>query len=89
MKSLDIPEGSKVIFKLKGVGSDTTVKECETYSPIKVEPNTILLIDNGLFCTDSFHPIVKDGGIYVVNVWLQDAYCVKGDMFYQSVSDSY
>lgn len=89
MKSMEIPEGSKVIFKLKGVGEDTTIKECEASSNIKVEPNAVILIDNGLFCTDSFHPIVKDGEVYVINVWIQDAYCVKNDTFYQSVSDGY
>lgn len=89
MKSMEIPEGAKIVFKLKGVGDDTTVKKCETNSKIKVEPNAVILIDNGLFCTDSFHPIVKDGETYVINVWIQDAYCVKEDMFYQSVGDTY
>lgn len=84
-----IPEGSKVKFKLHGVGSDDIFKTCEANNDIEVEGNSITMIDNGLFCTDGSKPVEQiDEETFVVNVWLQDAYYVRDDMFFSSISDA-
>lgn len=85
-----IPKRSKVQFKLHGVGGDVIVKTCESDSNIEIVNDAITIIDNGLFCTDSIKPVEQvDEKIYIINVCLQDAYCVKDDILYSSVTDAY
>lgn len=84
-----IPENSKVQFKLHGVGSDDIIKTCEASKDIEVVGDAITFIDNGLFVTSPGNPVEKvDDKTFIVNVWLQDAYCVKDNMFYESISDA-
>lgn len=83
-----IPEGSKVHFELHGVSSYDIIKTAEAYEDMEVLSNAILLIDDGLFCTDSINPVQKINDTeFKVIVWLQDAFIVKGDCFYSSLND--
>lgn len=83
-----IEEGSIVKFKIHGIGSDDIIKICTASKDIEVQPNVVTLINGGLYCTDSATPVEKEFGEYIVNVWLQDAYYVEENMFYESISDA-
>lgn len=83
-----IPEGSKVLFELHGVGSIDTIKKVETHVDVMVESNAILIIDSDLYCTDIMNPVEKvSDEEFKINIWLQDAHVVENDYFYESVSD--
>lgn len=83
-----IPEGSIVQFELRGVGGNDIIKTAEVYSDMEVLSNTILIIDDGLYSTDNINPVekIKENEFKII-IWLQDAFIVKGDYFYSSISD--
>lgn len=83
-----IPEGAKVNFELHGVGSDYIVKTAEVYEDMEVLSGAILVIEDGLYCTDNRKPVEKINDTeFKIIVWIQDAFAVKGDYFYSSISD--
>ncbi|EQC1535634.1 hypothetical protein AL714_13270 [Clostridium botulinum] len=84
-----IPEGSIVQFELRGVGGNDIIKTAEVYENMEVLSNTILLIDEGLYCTDNIKPVkkIKENEFKII-IWLQDAYVVKGNCFYNSISEA-
>ena len=83
-----IPEGSKVSFKLHGYGNPYIIKKCEANSDIQLYPNSIVMIDGGLYSMSLTLPLdINSEGEYIVDLYVQDAYCVKENMFYQSTSD--
>ena len=83
-----IPEGATVSFELHGVGSIDTIKKVQAHIDVTVERDSILIIDSTLFCTDSINPVEKLSDTeFEINIWLQDAYIVENDCFYESVGD--
>jgi hypothetical protein len=87
---LKINEGSKVMFKLHGCGSDDIIKTCTADKGMVIHSDSITLIDGGLYCTDSIQPVEEiDDETYIINIWIQDAYCVTNDTLYESINDSF
>ncbi|WP_039245724.1 hypothetical protein [Clostridium novyi] len=84
-----IPAGSIVQFELQGVGDNDIIKTAEVYGDMEVLSNAILLIDDGLYCTDNINPVekIKENEFKIV-IWLQDAFIVKDSYFYKSISDA-
>lgn len=84
-----ISEGSIVHFELHGVSDNDIIKTAEVYSDMEVLSNAILLIDDGLYCTDIARPVekIKDREFKII-IWLQDAFVVKNDYFYSSISEA-
>jgi len=82
-----IPEGSKVLFELQGTGSNDIIKKAEVYEDMEVISNAILLIEGGLYSTDSIKPVEKmNDNEFKIIIWLQDAFIARGDYFYSSIS---
>lgn len=56
---------------------------------MEILSNAILLIDDGLYCTDSVRPVekIKDREFKII-IWLQDVFVVKNDYFYSSISEA-
>lgn len=86
---LIIPEGSKIRFELRGVGnSNDIIKTAEVYENMEIWGNTILIIDDGLYCTDSINPVEKiNKNEFKIIIWFQDALIVKDDCLYKSLDN--
>lgn len=84
-----IPEGSIVQFELRGVSGNDIIKTAEVYEDMEVLSDTILLINGGLYCTDSIKPVkkIKEKEFKII-VWLQDALIVKDNYFYESSTNA-
>lgn len=88
-KSMVIPEGSKVQVMLKGCSSDYVIATAETSRDIKIEANSIMMIDGGLACTDSWMPVEKiNDDTYQINVYIQDAYGIRNGYLIESITES-
>lgn len=88
VEKLKIPEGSKIKFELHGAGNIQIVKTAEANEDMEIISNSILLIDNGLFCVNNVNSFRKiNDREFVVEIYLQDALVVKDSIFYNSLSD--
>lgn len=83
-----IPEGSIVQFELREISNNDIIKTAIVYKDMEVLSNAILLIDGGLYCTNIINPVEKlKENEFKIIIWLQDAFVVKDDYFYSSISD--
>lgn len=83
-----IPEKSIIHFELRGVSYNDLIKTVESYNDMEVLGDSLIIIDDGLYCTDSIKPVerIKENEFKII-IWLQDAYLVKESYLYSSISE--
>lgn len=80
-----IKEGSKLIVYING----DKHSEAQAMEDIKIQSNSVTMLDGMLLCTDGSKPTEKvDDGIYRVNCWLQDCFYIKDGEAYESASNA-
>lgn len=82
-----IPEGSKIVIYDKSLSA--TYENIRAEADMKIHDNSIMLLQGYLCCTDNDCVKKIDENVYQINVYCQDALCVRGGVLYESITDMY
>lgn len=85
MENNIVPKGSTIYFKT--MGSNHIDAKAIVEEDTEVFKNAIIMINEGLYCTD-INPVIKINDTeYEVMMWLQDVMLIDKGIFYNSTSD--